>query len=63
MPKIIRFHKTGGPEVLQIEDLPVSEPGPDEVGLMLEVFDLNRTELIFRQEKYLPITAFFLHRL
>ncbi len=23
MPKIVRFHETGGPEVLKIEDLPL----------------------------------------
>ncbi len=27
MPKIIRFHETGGADVLQIEDLPLEEPG------------------------------------
>ena len=27
MPKIVRFHETGGAEVLQIEDLPFEEPG------------------------------------
>ena len=28
MAKAIRFHKTGGPEVLQLDDVPVGEPGP-----------------------------------
>ena len=27
MPKIIRFHETGGADVLQIEDLPFEQPG------------------------------------
>ena len=58
MPKIVRFHKTGGPEVLKIEDLPLLEPGSDEVRLQVEAFGLNRAELLFRQGKYLPITAF-----
>lgn len=30
MSKTIRFHQTGGPEVLVLEDLPVGEPGPGE---------------------------------
>ncbi len=30
MSKAIRFHQTGGPEVLVLEDLPVGEPGPGE---------------------------------
>ena len=25
MPKIVRFHQTGGPEVLKIEELPLVE--------------------------------------
>ncbi len=36
MPKIIRFHETGGADVLQIEDLPVEEPGEGEVRLKVE---------------------------
>ena len=28
MPHAIRFHKTGGPEVLQWEEVPVGDPGP-----------------------------------
>ena len=28
MTKAVRYHKTGGPEVLQIEDVAVPEPGP-----------------------------------
>src|SRR2546426_12257087 len=30
MPKAIRFHKTGGPEVLQLDEVPVGEPGPGQ---------------------------------
>jgi NADPH:quinone reductase-like Zn-dependent oxidoreductase len=53
MPKTIRFHKTGGPEVLEIEDLPIEEPGPGEVRLKVEAFGLNRAEVMFRQGLYL----------
>lgn len=28
MPGIVRFHETGSPEVLRVEDLPLAEPGP-----------------------------------
>lgn len=53
MPKIIRFHKIGGPDVMQIEELPLEEPGPDEVRIKVEAFGLNRAEVLFRQGLYL----------
>ena len=31
MPKIVRFHETGGPEVLKLEDFPLAEPDKGEV--------------------------------
>ena len=31
MTKAIRFHETGEPEVLRLEDVGVGEPGPGEV--------------------------------
>jgi uncharacterized protein (DUF427 family) len=31
VPKIVRFHETGGAEVLKLEDLPLTEPGEGEV--------------------------------
>jgi len=53
MPRIVLFRKTGGPEVLQIEDAPLQEPGPGEVRLKVEAFGLNRAESFFRQGLYL----------
>ena len=40
MPKIVRFHETGGPEVLKIEDLPFAQPGEGEVRLNVEAIGL-----------------------
>ena len=31
MSRVVRFHQTGGPEVLQIDDLDVPAPRADEV--------------------------------
>jgi len=31
LTQIVRFHKTGGPEVLKIETMPTPEPGKGEV--------------------------------
>ena len=53
MPKIIRFHETGGPDVLKIEDLPLTKPGEGEVRLKVEAIGLNRAEVMFRQGQYL----------
>ena len=53
MPKTIRFHETGGADVLKIEDLPIAEPGEGEVRLKVEAIGLNRAEVMFRQGKYL----------
>ncbi len=53
MPKIVRFHETGGPEVLKIEDLPLADPGEGEVRLNVEAIGLNRAEVMFRQGRYL----------
>jgi NADPH:quinone reductase len=53
MARIVVFHQTGGPEVLQIQEAPVKEPGPGEVRLQVEAFGLNRAETLFRQGLYL----------
>jgi NADPH2:quinone reductase len=41
MAQGIRFHKTGGPEVLRWESFPVGEPGPGEVRIRHAVVGLN----------------------
>ena len=51
--KIVRFHTLGGPEVLQLENLPVPEPGGGEVRLRVAAIGLNRAEVLFRQGRYL----------
>ena len=50
--KIVRFHRLGGPEVLQLDDLPVPEPGPGEVLLRVKAIGLNRAECLFRKGQY-----------
>jgi len=53
MPKIVRFHELGGPEVLKIEDLPSREPGKGEVRLKVQAIGLNRAESMFFHGQYL----------
>lgn len=52
MPRIVRFTQLGGPEVLQLVDEPLQEPGPGEVRIKVEAFGLNRAEAVFRQGMY-----------
>lgn len=51
--KIVRFHKTGGPEVLKIEEMPLPEPDKGEVRLRVEAIGLNRAEVAFCKGRYL----------
>jgi len=53
LAKIVRFHETGGPEVLRVEDGDPGRPGPDEVLLEVEAIGLNRSEASFRSGHYL----------
>jgi NADPH2:quinone reductase len=53
MARIVRFHKTGGPEVLQIENLQVPPPGKGEVQITVKALGLNRAESMFRSGQYL----------
>lgn len=53
MSKVVRFHQTGGPEVLQVEELNIGEPGADELKIRIEAIGLNRAEAMFRTGQYL----------
>ncbi len=56
--RVIRFHETGGAEVLRIEALAPVEPGPGEVLLRIEAIGLNRAEAAFRAGQYFEQPAF-----
>jgi len=43
------LRRAGGPEVLQIEQLPLPQPVPGEVLIKVEAFGLNRSELFTRR--------------
>lgn len=53
MARIVRFHETGGPDVLKIEDAPRREPGEGEVRIAVRAIGLNRAEAMFRAGQYL----------
>jgi NADPH2:quinone reductase len=52
MTKAIRFHKTGGPEVLQWEDVEVPPPAANEVRLKQTAIGLNFIDLYYRSGLY-----------
>lgn len=47
MAQVIRFHETGGPEVLQIERIDVRPPHQGEVRIRVEAVGLNRSDSIY----------------
>jgi NADPH:quinone reductase len=48
----IRFHKTGGPEVLQWEEVQVGRPGPGEARVRNTAVGLNYVDTYFRSGLY-----------
>ncbi len=58
MEKAVRFHQTGGPEVLTLEDVTVGEPGQGEVRLRHVAVGLNFADTYFRNGTYpIPLPA------
>jgi NADPH2:quinone reductase len=52
MTKAVRFHKTGGPEVLQMEDVQVGEPGAGQVRLRHTAIGVNFVDTYQRSGLY-----------
>lgn len=53
MPKAVRFHELGGPDVLKIEEIPLRQPGKGEVALDVAAVGLNRAESMYFHGHYL----------
>lgn len=53
MARIVRFHRLGGPEVLDIEQGEVAKPREGEVRIRARAFGLNRAESLFRRGVYI----------
>ena len=58
MSRIVRFHKNGGPEVLQIDNIEVPSPSSGEVRIKVKALGLNRAEALFRAGMYLEQPQF-----
>jgi len=50
--KAVVIERFGGPEVLEIRDVPTPEPGPDEVLVHVRSSAINRADLLQRQGRY-----------
>lgn len=53
MAKVVRFDRTGGPEVLKLVDAEVRTPGSGELKMQVHAIGLNRAEAMFRSGQYL----------
>src|SRR5919108_4247142 len=52
MAKAIRFHRQGGPEVLQVDDVPVSDPGPGQIRIRHTAIGVNFVDTYQRSGLY-----------
>lgn len=50
--RAIRFHGKGGPEVLQLDEIPVPSPGPGEIRIGLRFAGVNFIDTYFRSGLY-----------
>jgi NADPH:quinone reductase len=56
MTRAIRFHQTGGPEVLQLESVDVGDPGPGQARVRHSYIAVNFIDIYFRTGRYpLPL--------
>ncbi|OIV37026.1 alcohol dehydrogenase [Mangrovactinospora gilvigrisea] len=52
MSRTVRFDRTGGPEVLRVEDVEIPAPAEGEVRIRTRALGLNRAEAMFRSGTY-----------
>jgi putative PIG3 family NAD(P)H quinone oxidoreductase len=52
--KAVVITRFGGPEVLEIQDIPTPQPGPDEILVRVRSSALNRADLLQRAGGYAP---------
>jgi NADPH:quinone reductase-like Zn-dependent oxidoreductase len=53
--KAVTFSRLGGPEVLQVSDLPVPQPGPGEVRIRVRAATVNPTDVSFRSGRQFSV--------
>ena len=50
--RIVRFHKFGSPEVLQVFEEKLKIPNHDEVRIRIKAFGVNQGEVMYREGRY-----------
>ncbi len=55
--KAMRIHRFGGPEVLQLDEIDIAEPGPGEVRVRVAAASLNPVDYKMRQGGYARLPA------
>src|SRR2546430_10321168 len=51
--RAVTFSRLGGPEVLEVSELPVPQPGPGEVRIRVAAATVNPTDISFRSGRQL----------
>ncbi|WP_333849566.1 zinc-dependent alcohol dehydrogenase family protein [Leclercia sp.] len=52
MSKVVVFNQTGSADVLEIQDVVVASPGPNEVQIAVRAIGINRAEIMYRTGQY-----------
>ncbi|HET9349812.1 MAG TPA: quinone oxidoreductase, partial [Burkholderiales bacterium] len=52
MAKAVRYHKQGGPEVLQLDEVPVGDPGPGQARVRHKAIGVNFVDTYQRSGLY-----------
>jgi NADPH:quinone reductase-like Zn-dependent oxidoreductase len=58
MSRIVQFSEVGGPDILQIVEQEVGDPGLGEVRIKVKAIGLNRAESLFRKGEYFEAPVF-----
>ncbi len=53
--KAVRYHTTGGPEVLQLEDVPTPAAAPGQALIRIEAAGVNYADVVRRSGGYYPV--------
>lgn len=52
MSKVVVFNRTGDADVLELTDVEVAAPAPDEVQIRVKAIGINRAEIMYRTGQY-----------
>jgi hypothetical protein len=50
--KVVHLRQTGGPELLEYTDVPLPEPGPQEVRIRAHAIGVGKPDVLIRQGSY-----------